>query len=110
MADSGPVLRVFEVRAKPGCADALLEKFQTTSAGVVQGEPGNQGYFFGRCIQGGDDQVMFVSVWADLAAVQARFGADWESSYLPPGYEDLIDAHSLRHFDVSEGWQVASET
>lgn len=102
----GPVLRIFEVRTKQGCVDKLLENFATTSADVVRDEPGNRGYFFGRCVQGGEDTVLFVSVWKDLDAVRARFGEDWESSYLPPGYEDLIDACSLRHVDVGSDWHV----
>ena len=106
MTVSGPVLRIFEVQTKQGCVDELLENFATTSAEVVRDQPGNKGYFFGRCIQGGEDIVVFVSVWKDLNAVKARFGADWESSYLPSGYEDLIDACSIRHFDLNSGWHV----
>ncbi len=108
MATDGPLLRVFEVRAKPGCADRLLEKFATTSADVVRGKPGNLGYYFGRCVQGGDDVVVFVSVWTDLNAVKARFGLDWQSSFLPAGYADLIDDCSVRHFDMCSGWHVAN--
>ena len=81
MASDGPILRVFEVRTKPGCADRLLRNFATTSADVVQGQPGNQGYFFGDCVQGGDNVVLFVSVWTSLDAIRARFGDDWQRSY-----------------------------
>lgn len=108
MTTDGPVLRVFEVQAKQGCADTLLKNFATTSADVVRGKPGNNGYFFGRCVQGGDDVVLFVSVWQDLEAVKARFGDDWQASYMPDGYEDLIDECSVRHFDTSSGWHVQS--
>jgi heme-degrading monooxygenase HmoA len=97
---------VFEVRTKSGCADQLLENFSKTSAGVVNGQPGNKGYFFGKCVQGGDDIVMFVSVWKDLEAVKKRFGDDWQSSYLPTGYGDLIEECSIRHFDIGSGWHV----
>ncbi len=106
MEHAGPLLRVFEVRAKPDCASRLLENFATTSARVVQGKPGNQGYCFGRCVQGDEDTVMFVSVWEDLDVVKAHFGDDWQSSYIPPGYEDLIAECSVRHFDMSSGWHV----
>ncbi len=106
MTRNGPLLRVFEVRTKQGYADRLLEKFATTSADVVRDKPGNLGHFFGRCVQGGEDVVVFVSVWTNLDAVRARFGEDWQSSFLPPGYEDLIEECSLRHFDVSSGWHV----
>ena len=103
---TGPLLRIFEVKTKPGCAEALLKNFATTSADVVQGKPGNKGDFFGRCIEGGDDMVLFVSVWEDLAAVKARFGDDWQTSYMPEGYEDLIETCGVRHFDMSAGWNV----
>lgn len=106
MSGNGPLLRVFEVRTKEGCAETLLKNFATTSAGVVQGKPGNQGYFFGRCVEGGENTVMFVSVWKDLDAVKARFGDDWQVSYMPEGYEDLIEDCFVRHFDMSEGWSV----
>ncbi|MEX0346364.1 MAG: antibiotic biosynthesis monooxygenase [Rhizobiaceae bacterium] len=106
MTINGPVLRVFEVRAVPGCSEKLMQKFSTTSAEVVQGQPGNRGHFFGKCVQGGDNVVVFVSVWNDLDAVKERFGDDWENSYLPAGYEDLIEECSIRHFDVGAGWHV----
>ena len=104
--DSGPILRLFEVRTKKGCADALIQKFATTSADVVRNEPGNEGYFFGRGIPGDGNVVVFASMWKDLNAIKTRFGEDWQKSYLPPGYEDLIEACSVRHFDLSSGWHV----
>jgi quinol monooxygenase YgiN len=106
MPETGPILRVFEVRCKPGCRDRLLENFATTSADVVRNEPGNRGYFFGRCIQGGEDTVLFVSVWEDLESVQSRFSEGWQESHLPEGYEDLIETCSIRHFDTGPGWHV----
>ena len=106
MTTEGLLLRVFEVRARPGCAETLLNNFATTSAAVVKGRPGNNGYFFGRCVQGGDDVVMFVSVWKDLDSVKARFGEDWQVSHMPDGYEDLIEECFVRHFDMSSGWNV----
>ena len=106
MTTNGPVLRIFEVRAKEGCADTRIENFATTSADVVRSKPGNQGYFFGRCIQGGENVVLFVSVWQNLDAVKARFGGDWQVSYLPEGYEQFIEECSIRHFDMSSGWHV----
>lgn len=106
MTNGGPVLRVFEVRTKEGCAEKLLASFATTSAKVVKGHPGNKGYFFGQCVQGGADIVLFVSVWQSLDAVKARFGDDWQVSFMPDGYEDLIEECFVRHFDVGSGWHV----
>ena len=106
MKGEGPILRIFEVKTKKGCADALLENFATTSADVVKGHPGNMGYIFGDMVEGAEDTVMFVSVWTDLNAVKARFGDDWRVSYMPEGYEDLIDSCSVRHLVAAGGWHV----
>jgi len=104
--NTGPVLRLFQVKAKPGCADALAEKLATTSIGVVQGQSGNKGYFFGRSAGDGGDWLVFASLWSDLDAVKSRFGAEWLSSHLPEGYAELIDEHSVRHYDLAAGWNV----
>ena len=106
MIMNGPVLRLFEVRTKEGCVKKLIDKFATTSAEVVRNEPGNAGYFFGRMVENDGSIVIFASMWKDMAAVKDRFGDDWQSSYLPPGYEELIDECSVRHFDLSSGWHV----
>ena len=104
--NSGPILRVFQVQAKPGRASELVAKFGTTSAEVVQGRDGNLGYFFGHGVGSDEDYVVFTSVLRDLEAVQARFGDTWRESFLPPGYEDLIEECSVRHVDVGKGWHV----
>ncbi|WP_422374435.1 antibiotic biosynthesis monooxygenase family protein [Roseibium sp.] len=106
MDQTGPILRLFEVQTKPGCAAKLLDSFATTSAAVVMGRPGNQGYFFGREIEAEGDKVMFVSVWANLDAIKAHFGETWQQSFLPPGYEEMIAHCSIRHVDLSGGWHV----
>lgn len=103
---NGPILRIFEVKTKPDCADLLLSNFATISANVVKNEPGNKGYFFGSGIQDDDNMVMFVSLWQSLDAVKNKFGENWRESYLPEGYEDLIEECSIRHIDASAGWKV----
>jgi quinol monooxygenase YgiN len=105
-AGGGPVLRLFEVTTKPGRAEELLASFATTSAAVVRGKPGNAGYFFGREIAREGDTVIFASVWENLDAIKAHFGADWQVSYLPPGYEEMIDSCGNRHIDMAGGWHV----
>ena len=106
MSATGPVLRIFEVKTKPGCREQLLANFASASVEVVRGKPGNQGYFFGSFVEERDDAVMFVSIWETLEAVKARFGDSWQESYLPEGYEELISECSIRHLNASDGWEV----
>lgn len=106
-APQGTILRLFEVQSKPGAAAELLEKFASTSADVVQHKPGNQGYFFGPGVVDDDGLVVFASLWESLEAVKARFGPDWQTSFLPEGYEALIEACRVRHIQVGAGWHAA---
>ena len=107
--DNGPIMRLFQVKARPGCVDELMQKFATTSADVVQGEPGSAGYIFGRGLEIDGDFVLFASFWRDMDAVRQRFGEDWQASFLPPGYDALIEECSVRHVDLSSGWHVGLE-
>ena len=91
------ILRIFDVRAKPGKAAILKKKLSDTSVSVVKGKPGNLGYFFGESVSSDENDLVFISVWDSLESVKARFGDDWEKSYLPEGYEELIDHCSIRH-------------
>jgi quinol monooxygenase YgiN len=99
----GSILRIFDARAKQGCTCALIQKFATTSVDVVRNQPGNQGYFFGKSISDERD-VVFISVWKDLASIKKLFGEAWESSFLPPGYSELIKECSIRHVALAKDW------
>ena len=100
------IMRLFHVRTKPGCVDQLIKNFESTSADVVRHEPGNKGYYFGRGVAKDDEIVVFASFWQDLDAIKARFGEDWQVSFLPEGYEDLIEECWIEHIDVGDGWFV----
>ncbi len=104
--DEGPVLRLFQVKIKEGHAETLMKKFATTSAGVVRHEPGNSGYFFGRGFAPDEGYLVFASLWDTIESVKQRFGDTWQQSFLPEGYDDLIEEHSIRHIDLSSGWFV----
>ncbi|MEM9604904.1 MAG: antibiotic biosynthesis monooxygenase [Pseudomonadota bacterium] len=95
------VLRVFDVRAKPGCADTLAAKLADTSIDVVKGQPGNAGYLFGKLESADGNDLVFISVWDSLDAVKRRFGEDWQVSFLPEGYEAMIETCSIKHYTVS---------
>ena len=71
---SKTILRIFEVRAKPGSAELLKQKLSDTSVAVVAGKPGNLGYFFGEDIAAGENDLVFMSVWKDLDSIKTRFG------------------------------------
>lgn len=99
MKFSNSILRVFEVRAKPGMTEVLKQKLSDTSVAIVEGEPGNLGYFFGENITSTGSDLVFISVWKDLESIKSLFGDAWEASYLPEGYEEIIESCSIKHIE-----------
>ena len=93
------ILRVFEVRAKPGKVEILRQKLSDTSVSVVDGKPGNLGYFFGTNLTSDGNDLVFISVWQDMKSIRDRFGAEWQESHLPEGYEELIESCSIKHIE-----------
>ena len=91
------ILRVFEARAKPGKSDELKRKFSDTSIAVVDGKPGNIGYLFGENLSTDDADLVFISVWDSMDSIKSRFGESWDESFLPDGYEELIESCSIKH-------------
>ena len=67
------IFRIFEARAKPGKVDLLRQKLSATSVSVVEGTPGNLGYFFGENLSSNQDDLVFISIWQDLESVKTRF-------------------------------------
>ena len=57
----------------------------------------------GQCwfaIRTDEHDLMFISVWNSLDSIKSHFGEDWEQSYLPEGYEEIIDHCSLKHVQI----------
>lgn len=93
------IMRVFEVRSKPGRAATLKQKLSATSVAVVDGKPGNLGYFFGESLSSDDNDLVFISVWEDLHSIESLFGEAWQESFLPEGYDELIESCSIKHIE-----------
>ena len=93
------ILRIFEVRAKPEKAALLKQKLSDTSVAVVKGKPGNLGYFFGTNLTAGENDLVFISVWKNLESVKSLFGEDWQESFLPEGYDQIIQSCSIKHVE-----------
>lgn len=93
------ILRIFDVRAKPGSAELLKQKLSDTSVSVVKGKSGNLGYFFGENLSSDENDLVFISVWKDLESIKSLFGENWEESFLPDGYDEIIESCSIKHIE-----------
>ena len=95
------ILRIFEVRAKSGQTELLNQKLSDTSVSVVDGKPGNLGYFFGKNVSSDGNDLVFISIWKDIDSIKSLFGETWEESFLPDGYDELIEHCSITHVEFN---------
>ncbi|MCG8414245.1 MAG: hypothetical protein MI746_08500 [Pseudomonadales bacterium] len=95
------IMRVFDVRALPGKAEVLKQKLSDTSVSVVAGKPGNIGYFFGESLSSDKSDLVFISIWEDMDSIKSLFGENWKESYLPEGYEELIESCAIKHIQFN---------
>ena len=97
-----PILRLFKARARPNCESALAEKLATSSVQVVRKEPGFLGFVCAGPAHNTGRDFVFATMWRDVDAIKARFGRDWRASFLPPGYEELIEECSVEHYHLTD--------
>jgi len=97
-----PIVRVFKARAKAGKERELAKKLATTSVGVVKDKAGFIGYFAGQSAEVGGRDFIFITMWRHFLALREVFGDSWRESFLPPGYADIIEEHSIEHFELTD--------
>ena len=98
-----PIIRVFRARAVAGKEAELAKKLATTSVGVVSGKAGFVGHLAGQPAETTGRDFVFITMWKDFAALKAVFGDGWRESFLPPGYAEIIDQHSIEHYELTAG-------
>lgn len=97
-----PLVRVFRARAKAGKEKELAEKLANTSPTVVKDKAGFIGYFAGGPAQPGSRDFFFISMWRHSRALKDVFGDSWRESHLPPGYGEIIEEHSIVHYELTD--------
>lgn len=97
-----PIVRIFRARAKPGKESQLASKLATTSADLVRVRPGLVAYLAGGPGHAQGSDFLFITIWRHFHAMKELFGEQWRMSLLPPGYEELIETHSVEHYELAE--------
>jgi quinol monooxygenase YgiN len=95
------IIRVFRARAKPGLVDALEQVAREHAIPGVAAAEGLVAQFAGRP-HGDSREFVMVSVWADLDAVRAFAGDNYDQPVLYAETEQLIEEAWLHHYEVIE--------
>jgi hypothetical protein len=77
------VIRVFRAIPKTGRADELAALVNEISIPFVDGQPGLLARHTGRGIGATGDEIVMISVWANLDAMKSMTGEKWESEVIP---------------------------
>jgi quinol monooxygenase YgiN len=95
------VIRVFRAKPKTGKADELAALVKDISIPFVDGQPGLLARHTGRGIGATGDEIVMISVWADLDAMKSMTGENWESEVIPDEREaERIEECSVRHYET----------
>jgi hypothetical protein len=97
-----PIVRVFKARARVGKEKELAEKLANTSPTVVSGKAGFLGYLAGGPAQPDRRDFFFMTMWRHFLALKEVFGDSWRESHLPPGYAEIIEDHSIDHYELTD--------
>jgi transposase/quinol monooxygenase YgiN len=100
------ILRVFRARLKPGRRAAYEQLCRMTTFPMMRAAPGCLAVRLGTPARRSEEFVI-VSVWQDLASVQAFVGEHWEEAIILPGEADMMEEAHVQHFDESYGSLVA---
>lgn len=91
------ILRIFRVRARPGCASALERVVRERGVPNIARREGLLSLFVGRPDDGDDRDLVLVSVWRDEEALRAFKGDAWKEARLLPEEIELSESASVSH-------------
>jgi transposase/quinol monooxygenase YgiN len=107
------IIRVFAARLKPGMRGAYERLSRERFIPVISARPGFLTYRIADQRPQRPDQFVLISIWKDLASLQACFGERWQQASIVPGEAELLEEVSVQHFDDSyakliEFWHAMS--
>src|SRR5215469_2004806 len=101
------IIRVFRARLKPGKRDAYERLCREHYIPLIREQPGFMTARIGEPPEGAPEDFALVSIWKDLASLQAFAGEHWQEAYIVPGEADLLESVVVEHFDESYRGLVA---
>jgi transposase len=79
--------------------DAFMQLCQESSIPLMRASPGLVTLHIGKPLPERPDEFVLISVWRDLASLQAFVGPRWEEIMIVPGEAELIESASVSHYD-----------
>ncbi|NNE53675.1 MAG: hypothetical protein HKN30_14890 [Sulfitobacter sp.] len=96
------IMRVFQVTTRPGKEEEFAAFFHGTAIPLMQNTPGMHMVLPGAPRPESPRDFSFVMVWESLDALKAFAGEDYTQPHIDPTEEALVEARSIKHYDLVE--------
>jgi heme-degrading monooxygenase HmoA len=92
------IIRVFRARVRPGKQAEFERFFRESALPYLRGRPGLLAQHVGRPLEPTAAEFVYVTVWEDLAALQAFAGEEWQAAHLLPEEVPLLQETLVDHY------------
>ena len=94
------IIRVFRACVQPGANAAYERLIHEAAVPLMKQQQGLLALHVGRGYPVSPDEYVMVSVWNDMAAIQAFTGEHWQQAVVLPGEAHLVKETSVQHFEA----------
>lgn len=96
------IMRIFQVLVREGNEKEFGEFFHSTAIPLMKGTEGIVQVFPGAPRADSPREFSFVMIWKDLASLKAFVGDDYQSPHIDPAEAELVEARTIKHYDLVE--------
>ena len=95
------IVRIFEVDVFEDKVEEFRKFFTETALPLVKKQPGLVSVTAGLPRAESPTEFSMVMVWANVAALRAFAGEDWQQPHILPDEADLIRERRITHYDMA---------
>ncbi len=96
------IMRIFQVLVRPGKEKEFSKFFHETAIPLMKRTKGVVQVLPGAARSGSPREFSFVMIWDSLESLKAFVGEDYESPHIDLAEAELIEARSIKHYDLVE--------
>ncbi len=94
------IMRIFQVLVREGKEKEFGEFFHSTAIPLMKGTDGIVQVLPGAPRADSPREFSFVMIWRDLASLEAFVGEDYQSPHIDPAEAELVEARTIKHYDL----------
>src|SRR5213596_2471090 len=97
------IVRVFQARPVEGKEAEYERLLREEALPLMRKVPGLRGLYVGRALDRTPPSFLIISLWPDLAAMQALVGENWAQPMALPGEADLVAESTVHNYESLAG-------